>query len=199
MGAEWRRSSRVQGHMLHVSSAAQSYLRCVPPKQAAFYRPTPCRAPKRAAFCRPTPRRPRKRAAFYSPTPRRCPKRAAFCSPTPRRPPKRAAFCRPTPRRCPKRAAFYRPTPRRAPKRTAFHRPTPRRGQKRGLFFTVPGCAAKKAAYFAPFLAARSKTRPPFTPPNSWGDANGGRLEVYPVSRWAYRASASRSGTWRLA
>ena len=83
-------------------------------------------------------------------------------------------------------------------RRSVFHR-SGLRGEKGGLFFTVPGCAVKKAVCFSPFLAARSKTEPPFTPPNSWGDADGGRLEVYPIGRWAYRASASRSGTWRLA
>ena len=51
------------------------------------------------------------------------------------------------------------------------------RGEKGGLFFTVPGCAVKKAARFSPFRAARSKTEPPFTPPNTRGDANGGLLE----------------------
>ena len=51
------------------------------------------------------------------------------------------------------------------------------RGEKGGLFFTVLGCAVKKAVCFSPFLAARSKTGPPFTPPNSWGDANGGLPE----------------------
>ena len=134
MGAEWRRSLGVQGHMLHVSPAAQSYLRCVPPKRAAFCSPTPRRASKRAAFCRPTPRRGQKRAAF----------------------------CRPTPRRPPKRAAFYSPTPRQCPKQAAFCRPTPRRGPKGGLFFTVPDCAVKKAACFSPFRAARRKRRPVF-------------------------------------
>ena len=73
------------------------------------------------------------------------------------------------------------------------------RGQKRAAFFMPTACAAKKAGCFSQFLGARSKTEPPFTPPNSWGDANGGRLEVYPIGRWTYRASASRSGTWRLA
>ena len=29
------------------------------------------------------------------------------------------------------------------------------RGEKGGLFFTVPGCAAKKAVCFSPFRAAR--------------------------------------------
>jgi len=29
------------------------------------------------------------------------------------------------------------------------------RGEKGGLFFTVPGCAAKKAACFSQFLPAR--------------------------------------------
>ena len=51
------------------------------------------------------------------------------------------------------------------------------RGEKGGLFFTVPGCAVKKAACFSLFRAARRKTGPPFTPPNTRGDANGGLLE----------------------
>ena len=37
------------------------------------------------------------------------------------------------------------------------------RGEKGGLFFTILSCAVKNGA--------------PFTPPNSWGDANGGLPE----------------------
>ena len=154
MGAEWRCSLGVQGYMLHVSPAAQSYLRCVPPKRAAFCRPTPRRCPKRAAFCRPTPRRPPKRAAFCRPTPRRCPKHAAFCSPTPRRPPKGATFCI-VPGCAVKKAVCFSPfrTARRK-RRPVFHR-SGVRGQKGGLFFTVLGCAVKKAACFSQFLGVR--------------------------------------------
>jgi len=36
------------------------------------------------------------------------------------------------------------------------------RGEKGGLFFTVPGCAAKKAACFSQFLGARRKRRSVF-------------------------------------
>ena len=69
-------------------------------------------------------------------------------------------FGRSTPRRVPKGGPFCRPTPRRAPKGGLFCRPTPRRGQNGGPFCTVPGCAAKKAACFAPLRAARRKRRP---------------------------------------
>ena len=64
----------------------------------------------------------------------------------------------------------------RSKRRAVFHR-SGLRGEKGGLFFTVPSCAVKKAPCFSLFRAARSETGPPFTPPNSWGDANGGLPE----------------------
>ena len=185
MGAEWWRSSRVQGQMLHLSPAAQSHLRCVPPKRAAFYRPTPRRPPKQAAFYRPTPCRCPKQAAFYSPTPRRCPKQAAFYRPTPRRAPKQAAFCRPTPRRAPNRAAFYRPTPRRAPKQAAFCRSTPRRPPKQTAFCRpTPRRAPKKQALRLGSVSVRHHP-PPLDVPEDGYDGiddigDGGRRHALP-------------------
>jgi len=53
------------------------------------------------------------------------------------------------------------------------------RGEKGGPFFTVPGCAAKKAACFSLFLTARSKRRSVFH--SSWvRGQNGGPFFTIP-------------------
>ena len=56
-------------------------------------------------------------------------------------------------------------TPSGPKRRRRLHR-SRLRGEKGGLFFTVPGCAVKKAVCFLPFLTARPKRRPVFY--SSW-------------------------------
>ena len=63
-----------------------------------------------------------------------------------------------TPSGSKRRPVLQANSPSGSKRRPVLHR-SGLRGQKGGLFFTVLGCAVKKAARFLPFLTARSKRR----------------------------------------